>query len=362
LHFSGIFHNNQYLTSACFYQLSDYPTFGSPMSNRQWNDPNSKYKYGFNGKEKDDDINVNGGDYDFGARIYDSRLGRFLSLDPLFSKNLHYSTYSFSANSPIMLIDAMGMDPVVPPNWWQGTNYVGGFLAGIVDGAWEAGNAAYDLVYSFNPLYPLFYTSRASKVRSDYYDMTKLVVKLFTDNKLRDKVYNSVKKALGDWFSETTFEKGASYAGYTHGKMIFDVLTALIGVAEVNYLLKTGRFSVKALRIITLNSIKKSIKSFDDIIKSAKLLSDKFDPKANIRRIAREFTGKGSASDHFDNLAQKLDGKIVEQKNGTKTFVGKDGVTYSLHNSTGGDGRPTITKLSKNKDGSKTEEKIRFNE
>ena len=75
--------NSQNLFSKGLYQLSDYPTFGSPMPIRQWNDPNSKYKYGFNGMENDDDINVDGGSYDFGGRIYDSRLGRWLSLDPL---------------------------------------------------------------------------------------------------------------------------------------------------------------------------------------------------------------------------------------------------------------------------------------
>ena len=55
-----------------------YTTFGSPMPMRTWSDPNAKYKYGFNGKEKDNEVNVDGGDYDFGARIYDSRLGRWL--------------------------------------------------------------------------------------------------------------------------------------------------------------------------------------------------------------------------------------------------------------------------------------------
>ena len=76
MHFKRSFLNSQNLYSMSFYQLTDYPTFGSPMPTRQWSDPNSKYKYGFNGMEKDDDINVSGGSYDFRARIYDSRLDR----------------------------------------------------------------------------------------------------------------------------------------------------------------------------------------------------------------------------------------------------------------------------------------------
>ena len=97
------------------YQLSDYPAFGSPIPTRQWNDPNSKYKYGFNGMEKDDDINVNGGSYDFGARIYDSRLGRWLSLDPLMVKYPFLSPYVGLADNPILYIDFDGRDIIVHP-------------------------------------------------------------------------------------------------------------------------------------------------------------------------------------------------------------------------------------------------------
>jgi RHS repeat-associated protein len=44
------------------------------------------YRFGFNGQEKDDEVKVEGNSLDFGARIYDSRLGRWLSLDPLQAK------------------------------------------------------------------------------------------------------------------------------------------------------------------------------------------------------------------------------------------------------------------------------------
>ncbi len=89
-----------------------YCTFGSPMPNRSWNDPNAKYKYGFNGKEKDNEINVDGGDYDFGARIYNSRLGRWLSFDKY---NQFENNYIGINNNPISQFDIDG-------NWVKGTN------------------------------------------------------------------------------------------------------------------------------------------------------------------------------------------------------------------------------------------------
>ena len=55
--------------------------FFQPMPGSQFNA--GSYKYGFNGKEKDDEINGFGNSVDFGDRIYDSRIARWLSLDPL---------------------------------------------------------------------------------------------------------------------------------------------------------------------------------------------------------------------------------------------------------------------------------------
>ena len=69
-----------------------------------------KYRYGFNGKEKNDEIYGEGNAYDFGDRIQDSRIGRWLSLDPLFNKFPNYSPYLFAINNPITIIDFDGRD------------------------------------------------------------------------------------------------------------------------------------------------------------------------------------------------------------------------------------------------------------
>ena len=46
----------------------------------------NKYRYGFNGKENDNEVKGEGNQQDYGARIYDTRLGSFLSIDPLLDK------------------------------------------------------------------------------------------------------------------------------------------------------------------------------------------------------------------------------------------------------------------------------------
>jgi RHS repeat-associated protein len=70
--------------------------------------------YSFNGKEKDDEWNGStGADYDFGARIYDSRICRFLSIDPLQAKYAGWSPYAAFNNNPIIFNDPSGKGGVV---------------------------------------------------------------------------------------------------------------------------------------------------------------------------------------------------------------------------------------------------------
>lgn len=45
--------------------------------------------------EKDDEIKGEGNSYDFGARLYDSRIGKFLSVDPAFKLQPASSAYMF---------------------------------------------------------------------------------------------------------------------------------------------------------------------------------------------------------------------------------------------------------------------------
>jgi RHS repeat-associated protein len=66
------------------------------------------YVYGYQGQEKDDEMKGTGNSYDFGARMYDSRLGRLLSIDAYSGKYPSHSPYSFVVNKPLILIDPDG--------------------------------------------------------------------------------------------------------------------------------------------------------------------------------------------------------------------------------------------------------------
>ena len=62
-------------------------------------DAGSSYRFGFNGKENDPETYGEGNIYDYGFRIYNPRLGRFLSVDPLTSEYPWYTPYQFAGTS-----------------------------------------------------------------------------------------------------------------------------------------------------------------------------------------------------------------------------------------------------------------------
>lgn len=78
------------------------------------NRPCDNYRFGFNGQEKDNEIKGIGNSINYLARIYDSRLGRFMSVDPLTSKFPYYTPYQFAGNTPIQAIDLDGAEPAPP--------------------------------------------------------------------------------------------------------------------------------------------------------------------------------------------------------------------------------------------------------
>jgi RHS repeat-associated protein len=94
--------------NAQLYSYKAYYPFGMTMPGKSY--VSTSYRYGFDGKEVDNEIKGAGNSYDFGARIYDPRLGRWLSTDPLAAKYPGWSPYHGMGNSPISIKDPNGKD------------------------------------------------------------------------------------------------------------------------------------------------------------------------------------------------------------------------------------------------------------
>ena len=91
--------------------VSDYSPFGVELASRTWSI--EEYRSGFNGKEKVTEITGNSSDYDFGARIYDARIGRWFGVDSKHLKNTSTSTYNYVENNPIIYVDPDGRDKII---------------------------------------------------------------------------------------------------------------------------------------------------------------------------------------------------------------------------------------------------------
>jgi RHS repeat-associated protein len=90
---------------------NDYYSFGMLEPGRKFQ--SSSYKFGFNDKLKDDEVYGSGNELDFGKRIYDPRLGRFMTLDPDQKTYPWQSPFAYTRNNPILFIDFQGQgDPL----------------------------------------------------------------------------------------------------------------------------------------------------------------------------------------------------------------------------------------------------------
>lgn len=91
---------------ADIWSTSDYHPFGLTMTGRSWTQ-NKDYRFGFNGKETDPATGLQ----DYGFRIYNPAIAKFLSVDPLAPKYPWYTPYQFAGNMPIWASDLDGLEP-----------------------------------------------------------------------------------------------------------------------------------------------------------------------------------------------------------------------------------------------------------
>jgi RHS repeat-associated protein len=96
--------------------LGCYP-FGAEMDGRSHN-PDG-YRYGFNGMEKDNEVEGEGDSYTTEFRQYDPRLGRWWSVDPLVQDYPWSSPYVGLDNNPLRVIDPTGEGTEDPQQKYQ---------------------------------------------------------------------------------------------------------------------------------------------------------------------------------------------------------------------------------------------------
>ena len=77
--------------------------------NRQYAQ-NEAYRFGFNGKENDREWGTASLTQDYGFRLYNPAIAKFLSVDPLSKDYPELTPYQFASNTPIQAIDLDGLE------------------------------------------------------------------------------------------------------------------------------------------------------------------------------------------------------------------------------------------------------------
>ncbi|MEZ4776019.1 MAG: YwqJ-related putative deaminase, partial [Bacteroidia bacterium] len=107
--------------------VQDYFPFGSAMPGRSLN--LGDYRFGFQGQEGDNEIYGTGNDVSYKYRVEETRLGRFLSVDPLSPEYPWNSPYAFSENQVVRFIELEGAEKKDP---FEGLNFIEKAIANFI--------------------------------------------------------------------------------------------------------------------------------------------------------------------------------------------------------------------------------------
>jgi len=218
-----------------------------------------RYRYGFNGKENDNEVKGVGNQQDYGMRIYDPRIGYFLSKDPLQTKYPELSPYVFAGNNPIQFSENAGLFPIdfrLRGLLTKNSHYTTGFIYGIGDGLIEFGGMGFNVnqtVAAFNPIHitGYFWTNSGKRTRANVNATVQTVVSVAGNREVANQVYSNLKEALGDWWSVTSLQNGTQgEQGYAHGKIAFDIVSLFVGTGELKGIMKGGKFAQETSIVI----------------------------------------------------------------------------------------------------------------
>jgi len=106
---------------------------------------NDSYRYGFNGKEYDDELKGEGNSIHYEFREFDPRIGRFSRIDPKASEYSWQTPYAYHRNNPVNSIDYLGLgdpDPVTTTAYHNTTVESAGNI--VKDGTFKSGKSGWN--------------------------------------------------------------------------------------------------------------------------------------------------------------------------------------------------------------------------
>ncbi len=300
------------------------------MPGRSYN-AGSGYRYGFNGKENDKDISEGGQDY--GMRISDNRLGKFLSTDPITAKYPELTPYQFASNRPIDGIDEDGLE--YSPAGRNGTNQL------AVDGTAVVGNYSLNLE-STATLQVKFTKLKIEAANTNHFAFQEMdghgniyngATPTAVQRKIKQAQY-AHHLAIGDYMTQSGFSATVGYAidgerGMYFGSALGNTAAAFTGLVEPggSSVMSKPRTNTKANKPVTTNSypLKPPIKNVTSG-KAANIRGKSYEAfLSKLLGSKGSFLGKGNAeSREIDGAYFFLNKKIYYEAKSANYFTAKN--------------------------------------
>jgi RHS repeat-associated protein len=166
--------------------VNDYYPFGMQMPGRKFSAAGSGYRYGFNGKEKDNEVKGDGNQIAYEARMYDPRIGRLLSIDPLAKNYPWYTPFQFAGNDVIRCSDLLGKQPESRTGEWNKGHKTSFLSGGSYIDIWDKSRSElFEATGVYDPATGKTWIVARTPANQYFY--------LVNDNKSTDKLYSGIQ-------------------------------------------------------------------------------------------------------------------------------------------------------------------------
>ena len=116
------------------------------------------------------------------------------------------------------------------------------------------GNYDESFMEQYGILLPKEFSAKQRQARAELRDTLVKMVEYMDDyeklKQLGTMVYDALGEALSEWYDETIGNNTPTLQGYQSGKLVYGLITSLVGVKELSLMLQGGRQMAKTLKII----------------------------------------------------------------------------------------------------------------
>jgi len=271
-----------------------YP-FGAPMGGSRSFQSSTGYRYGFNGKLKVDEISGDGNSVDFGDREYDTRLGRWWSVDPLAHKYPNLSPYNFALNNPIYFVDKDGN--IVVDMYGNPVTVI------VKNGGTAQASASFE-----------FSKGTSEKAIAEFYANGGKVIQTLITTPTGNDIVQDVKNSPNKIHTNVVTKEEKPDA--TRGKE--GLILGQTSIKEVNVIGENGLPTGEKQEIVKVNIYEVSIKEAGENARNSQMIQDPNSPAQEFEanNLTDEQKNAATAAHEFKHATSSKDLEIIK-KNGS---------------------------------------------